>query len=106
VPGLSTYWRAADNLRPFTHFVSWTSSVSTRVCPEDLHLEMPQSSMGERRGPVDLRLDYLGLSAYARLGSSGERIMPEVNWLAVVAAALSMFVLSAVWYSPLLFAKP
>lgn len=26
-----------------------------------------------------------------------------VNWLAVVAAALSMFVLGGIWYSPLLF---
>jgi hypothetical protein len=32
--------------------------------------------------------------------------MPEVNWLAVLAATLSMFVLGAVWYSPLLFVKP
>jgi hypothetical protein len=32
--------------------------------------------------------------------------MPAVNWLAVVAAALSMFALGAVWYSPLLFVKP
>lgn len=31
--------------------------------------------------------------------------MPAINWLAVVAAALSMFVLGAVWYSPLLFVK-
>ena len=29
--------------------------------------------------------------------------MPAVNWFAVVAAALSMFVLGAVWYSPVLF---
>ena len=32
--------------------------------------------------------------------------MPEVNWLAVIAATLSMFVLGAVWYSPVLFIKP
>jgi hypothetical protein len=32
--------------------------------------------------------------------------MPEINWLAVIAAALSMFVLGAIWYSPLLFVKP
>jgi hypothetical protein len=32
--------------------------------------------------------------------------MPAVNWLAVVAAALSMFALGAVWYSPALFVKP
>lgn len=32
--------------------------------------------------------------------------MPAINWLAVVAAALSMFVLGAVWYSPILFVKP
>ena len=31
--------------------------------------------------------------------------MPEVNWLAVVAAALSMFALGGLWYGPLL-AKP
>jgi hypothetical protein len=31
--------------------------------------------------------------------------MPAINWLAVVAAALSMFVLGAIWYSPLLFVK-
>ena len=31
--------------------------------------------------------------------------MPAINWLAVVAAALSMFVLGAVWYSPVLFVK-
>jgi hypothetical protein len=29
--------------------------------------------------------------------------MPIINWFAVVAAALSMFALGAVWYSPLLF---
>jgi hypothetical protein len=32
--------------------------------------------------------------------------MPEVNWLAVIAAALSMFVIGGIWYSPLLFDKP
>jgi hypothetical protein len=31
--------------------------------------------------------------------------MPAVNWLAVIAAALSMFVIGGVWYSAL-FAKP
>lgn len=31
--------------------------------------------------------------------------MPAINWLAVVAAAASMFVLGAVWYSPVLFVK-
>ena len=31
--------------------------------------------------------------------------MPAVNWLAIVAAALSMFVIGGVWYGPL-FAKP
>ena len=32
--------------------------------------------------------------------------MDQVNWLAVVAAALSMFAVGAIWYSPLLFDKP
>jgi hypothetical protein len=32
--------------------------------------------------------------------------MPVVNWLAVIAAAISMFVIGGLWYSPLLFAKP
>ena len=31
--------------------------------------------------------------------------MPVINWLAVGAAALSMFVIGGVWYSPLLFDK-
>ena len=31
--------------------------------------------------------------------------MPQVNWLAVIAAALSMFVIGGVWYGPL-FARP
>lgn len=31
--------------------------------------------------------------------------MPIVNWLAVIAAALSMFVIGGIWYSPLLFDK-
>jgi len=31
--------------------------------------------------------------------------MPEFNILAVIAAALSSFVLGGLWYSPLLFAK-
>jgi hypothetical protein len=31
--------------------------------------------------------------------------MPVVNWFAVIAAALSMFALGAVWYSPALFAR-
>lgn len=29
----------------------------------------------------------------------------SVNWLAVIVAALSSFVLGGIWYSPLLFAK-
>jgi hypothetical protein len=32
--------------------------------------------------------------------------MPQVNWPAVIAAALSMFVIGGLWYSPMLFAKP
>ncbi|RYE88135.1 MAG: DUF1761 domain-containing protein [Hyphomicrobiales bacterium] len=32
--------------------------------------------------------------------------MPAINWLAVIVAALAMFGLGAVWYSPLLFLKP
>jgi hypothetical protein len=31
--------------------------------------------------------------------------MPQVNWLAVIAAAISMFVIGGLWYSAL-FAKP
>ncbi len=31
--------------------------------------------------------------------------MPEVNWLAVLAAALSAFALGGLWYSPALFQK-
>ncbi len=31
--------------------------------------------------------------------------MPEINWLAVLAATVSAFVLGGLWYSPLLFAK-
>ncbi len=31
--------------------------------------------------------------------------MPAVNWLAVVVAAVAMFGLGAVWYSPVLFIK-
>jgi hypothetical protein len=33
-------------------------------------------------------------------------MMPQVNWLAVIAAALSMFVIGGLWYSPMLFARP
>ena len=29
--------------------------------------------------------------------------MPAVNWLAVIVAAVAMFGLGAVWYSPALF---
>ena len=32
--------------------------------------------------------------------------MPQINWLAVIAAALSMFVIGGLWYSPMLFARP
>ena len=32
--------------------------------------------------------------------------MHHLNWLAVIAAALSTMVIGFVWYSPLLFAKP
>ncbi len=32
--------------------------------------------------------------------------MPQINWLAVIAAALSMFAIGGLWYSPMLFAKP
>jgi Protein of unknown function (DUF1761) len=31
--------------------------------------------------------------------------MPEVNWLAVIAAAVSSFVVGGLWYSPALFGK-
>jgi hypothetical protein len=31
--------------------------------------------------------------------------MPAVNWLAVIAAAIVMFGLGAIWYSPMLFVK-
>ncbi len=31
--------------------------------------------------------------------------MPEVNWLAVLAATAAAFVLGGLWYSPLLFGK-
>ena len=31
--------------------------------------------------------------------------MPQVNWLAIIAAAIVMFGLGAVWYSPWLFVK-
>ena len=31
--------------------------------------------------------------------------MPEVNWLAVVAAAVASFVVGGLWYSPQLFGK-
>lgn len=31
--------------------------------------------------------------------------MPEVNWLAVLAAAVSAFVIGGIWYSPAMFLK-
>ena len=31
--------------------------------------------------------------------------MPEVNWLAVLAAAVSAFLLGGLWYSPAMFGK-
>ena len=31
---------------------------------------------------------------------------PHVHWVAVLAAAVSMFLIGGIWYSPLLFAKP
>ena len=31
--------------------------------------------------------------------------MPQINWLAVIVAAIAMFGLGAVWYSPVLFVK-
>lgn len=31
--------------------------------------------------------------------------MPEVNWLAIVIAALASFLLGGLWYSPVLFGK-
>ena len=31
--------------------------------------------------------------------------MPQINYLAVIAAALSTFVIGGVWYSPILFGK-
>ena len=31
--------------------------------------------------------------------------MPHINWLAVLAAAISTFVLGGFWYSPLLFGR-
>ena len=32
--------------------------------------------------------------------------MPTMNYLAIIAAALSSFVVGGLWYSPLLFARP
>ena len=31
--------------------------------------------------------------------------MPHINWLAVLAAAISTFVLGGLWYSPALFGR-
>lgn len=31
--------------------------------------------------------------------------MPEINWLAVIAAAISTFALGGLWYSPVMFFK-
>ncbi|MFZ2508737.1 MAG: DUF1761 domain-containing protein [Steroidobacteraceae bacterium] len=31
--------------------------------------------------------------------------MPEINWLAALAAAVSSFVIGGIWYSPALFGK-
>ena len=31
--------------------------------------------------------------------------MPHINWLAVLAAAVSTFVLGGLWYSPALFGR-
>ena len=31
--------------------------------------------------------------------------MPEINWLAVLAATVAAFVLGGLWYSPVLFAR-
>lgn len=31
--------------------------------------------------------------------------MPELNWIAVVAATVAAFIVGGLWYSPLLFAK-
>jgi len=31
--------------------------------------------------------------------------MPEVNWIAIIAAAVLSFVLGGLWYSPVLFGK-
>lgn len=31
--------------------------------------------------------------------------MPEVNWLAIIAATVASFIVGGLWYSPLLFAK-
>jgi hypothetical protein len=31
--------------------------------------------------------------------------MPDINWLAVVAAAAASFLLGGLWYSPILFAR-
>jgi hypothetical protein len=38
--------------------------------------------------------------------SLGDLKMPAVNWLAVIVAAIAMFGLGALWYSPVLFVKP
>jgi len=31
--------------------------------------------------------------------------MPEINWIAVIAATIASFVIGGLWYSPLLFAR-
>lgn len=33
-------------------------------------------------------------------------MLEHINWLAVLVATLSSFLIGAVWYSPLMFARP
>jgi hypothetical protein len=43
------------------------------------------------------------LCCVAQKTKGARKMLPEVNWLAVLAAALSVFLIGGAWYSPLLF---
>lgn len=40
------------------------------------------------------------------VGQIEDTKMPEIDWIAVLAATIASFAVGALWYSPLLFAKP
>jgi hypothetical protein len=62
-------------------------------------------AIGELKGHFNRLLRRPGRRPAAGHNDARRRFMPEVNWLAVLTAAISSFLLGGLWYSPAMFFK-